>query len=115
MSTSETFDLVKKLIGSSHVRKLESIDSPIAANEFKVVMKCGPTDFHLVREYSDGNWYYKCGDFPGFYVDDDYILSDTWYVEYELFGNIYRPYHNEYFGIYNDQPIYFAVTEGWDE
>ena len=111
-STRETFEAVKKDLGGDHyVRELDSIDSPIADDEFRVAMKCGPTDYHFIRQLDDGTWYNKSGLTTGLPIPEEYIVNGP-------FGNgIWYGYSVEYgisFPFYTDETIYFAIKKGWD-
>ena len=111
-STRDTFEAVKKdLGGDAYVRELDSIDAPIAEDEFRVAMKCGPTDYHFIRQLSDGTWYNKSGTTTG-------MLIPANAVEYGIFGD------GKWYGlsveygislpVYTYETIYFAVRMGWD-
>ena len=109
-STRTTFEAVKKDLGSDNVRELDSIDSPIEADEFKVAMKCGATDYHFIRLTPNG-WYNKSGKkYDGLYVDHSYVISNVWYPRWICFG-----FEGSSSIIYDDETIYFAVKVGWDE
>ena len=110
-STRETFNAVKKDLGGSNVRELESIDSPISKNEYKVALKCGKNDYHFIRLYGN-KWYNKSGSLPGLYVNQSVVAGDIWYPMWAYNGRVYIVPPTE--GCYDDETIYFAVREGWD-
>ena len=110
-STAKTFEAVKKdLGGSKNVRKLKSVDSPLESGEFKVAMKCGPSDYHFIR-LDDVGWYNKSGTMPGLYVNQEVVTSDIWYGMWDNNGKV----RVSRFTFYDDETIYFAVKVGWDE
>ena len=110
-STQQTFEAVKKDIGSENVRQLDSIDSPISENEYKVAMKCGPVDYHFIRLDNDG-WFNKSGTTAGAYIDQSIVEQDTWYPIVGINGDPLVIKGSTY---YDDETIYFAVKVGWDE
>lgn len=111
-STRKTFEAVQRDLGGRYyVRELSSIDAPIGEDEFRVAMKCGPDDYHFIRQLSDGTWYNKSGTGTGLLIPVDYILygpfgDGTWYGYSEEYGLSYPAYTYE--------TIYFAVRIGWD-
>ncbi len=112
-STRKTFNAVKKDLGESNVRELESIDAPIGDDEFRVAMRCGPTDYHFIRLDGD-SWYNKSGTAPGLYIDQSVVTADIWYAMWMDNGQAYVG--NPLYGLpyYNYETIYFAVKVGWD-
>lgn len=110
-STAKTYEAVKKdLGGDKNVRKLDSINAKVNADEFKVAMKCGPRDYHFIR-LDSGGWYNKSGTAPGLYIDQSIVAGKVWYAMWMTNGEkYYNP--NVY---YNDETIYFAVKVGWDK
>ena len=110
-STAKTFEAVKKdLGGSKNVRKLDSINSPVGDDEFKLAMKCGPFDYHFIR-LDDKGWYNKSGLAPGLYIPQNLVAGDIWVPIWEYNGKIY--YNTSTY--YNYETIYFAVKVGWYE
>lgn len=57
------------------------IASPIGQDEFKVAMKCGPYDYHFIRE-ENGRWYNKSGDKDGLYIEKALITNEYWHPIY---------------------------------
>ena len=113
-STRTTFELVKKDMGSQNVRELDSIDAPIAADEYRVALKCGPTNYHFIREY-EGGWYNKSGTKKGLYVDKSVVMADVWYARWlDRYGVVQVGDPREDYPIYTYETIYFAVKVGWD-
>ena len=77
-------------------------------------MKCGPTDYHFIRQLSDGSWYNKSGNAIGTYATAADVTASIWNAIYMLNG--VRTYGNPGLGhpVYMDETIYFAVKVGWD-
>ena len=103
------FEAVKKDLGAHNVRELNSIDDPIFLWEYKVAMRCGPTDYHFIRLDGD-QWYNKSGTMQGVYIDRSRVEGDVWYPITIENGQL-RVYDDPY---YDDEIIYFAVRKGWD-
>ncbi len=97
--------------GYENVRRLNTINDPIGEDEFMVAMKCGPTDYHFIRQLSDGSWYNKSGTTIGTYATVDDVTGSTWHAIY--MSNGVRTYGKGN-PVYNDETIYFAVKVGWD-
>lgn len=109
-STEEVYAaVVNDLGGPNNVRRLSSINSSINSDEFKVAVKCGPSDYHFIRQLSNGTWYNKSGTTVGLVVSQDIVASSVWYARYMLNGvptvdtRVY----------YDDVTIYFAVKKNW--
>ena len=114
-STSKTYEAVKRDLGSNNVRDLMSIDDPIAPDEYKVAMRCGPSSYHFIRLTQDG-WYNKSGaQYDGVYVDKCYVSSEIWYPMWSVNGVVYIGYPENDYPYYDDTIIYFAVKVGWDK
>ena len=112
-STRKTFEAVKKDVGPNNIRELTSINDSINANEFKVAMKCGPTDYHFMRLTENG-WYNKSGTAPGLYVNQGVVSADVWYAMWTNNGQTYVGNPQRGYPYYDDETIYFAVKTGWD-
>ena len=113
-STREVFEMVKADLGSQYVRELDSIDAPIAADEYRVALKCGPTDYHFICEYESG-WYNKSGTKKGLYVDKSVVMADVWQARWlDRFGVERVGDPIEGYPLYTYETIYFAVKVGWD-
>ena len=110
-STRKTFEAVKQDLGIDNVRELTSIDDPIGEDEFKVAMKCGPTDYHFIRLDENG-WYNKSGTTIGLYVDQSMVSGDVWYAIWLNNGQAYIGDPRYGYPYYNDETIYFAVKIG---
>ncbi len=101
--------VVNDLGGPNNVRQLSSINSSINSDEFRVAVKCGPRDYHFIRQLSNGDWYNKSGDRKGLVVSQDYVAGSVWYLKYMENG---VEITNEN-ALYNDETIYFAVKKNW--
>ena len=110
-STRETFEAVKNDLGRDNVRELDSIDAPIGADEYRVALKCGPEDYHFIRQYNNNIWYNKSGTTTGCFVYQSVVESAVWYAMYRTKYGVIRD-SSIY---YDDETIYFAVKVGWDE
>ena len=51
----------------------------------------------------------QAGDLPGYYVDDNYVMSDVWIIE--EFDGMVRLNR----GCYEGTTYYFAIKIGWDK
>lgn len=49
--------------------------NPIDSDEFKVAMKCGPADYHFIRQLSDGTWNNKSGEGTGLIISERNIIN----------------------------------------
>jgi len=113
-STRKTFEAVKKDLGSGNVRELSSINDPIGDDEFKVAMKCGPSDYHFIRLTENG-WYNKSGSqYQGLYINQSIVSNDIWLALWMNNGIAYYGDPRYGYPIYDDETIYFAVKVGWD-
>ena len=112
-STRQTFESVKNDLGSNNVRDLTTNSDPIADDEFKVALKCGPMDYHFIRLDGD-KWYNKSGTAPGLYIDQSVVTGDIWYAMWMNNGQAYVGDPRYGYPYYNDETIYFAVKLGWD-
>ena len=74
-------------------------------------MKCGPADYHFIRQLDDGTWYNKSGKATGLPISVDYIINGP-YGDGNWYG--YSVELGITFPIYTDETIYFAVRKGWD-
>ena len=110
-STRKTFDAVKKDLGEENVRELNSINDPIFDDEYRVALKCGPRDYHFIRQINTIEWYNKSGTKPGVMVSADLVSANVWYARYENCGLLItdRTFY------YYDETIYFAVKKGWSK
>ncbi len=111
-STETTYSLLVKLVGAENIRRLDSIDDPIAENEFKVALKCGPSDYHFIR-LDDFAWFNKSGKAHGLYVSQEIVVADTWYAMWVQDGVAYKGDPKSGFPYYDDATIYFALKKGW--
>lgn len=109
-STEEVYAaVVNDLGGPNNVRRLSSIDSSINSDEFKVAVKCGPSDYHFIRQLSNGTWYNKSGTTVGLVISQDLVESSVWYARYMRNGVPTV----DYSVYYDDTTIYFAVKKNW--
>lgn len=111
-SVDKTYDAVVSVVGEDNIRPLAGIDDVVYENEYKVALRCGPTDYHFIRETENG-WYNKSGTYGGLYVSDEYVSGDKWYAQ----G--YHPYTGQFVvdenTFYNGKIIYYALRIDWDE
>ncbi len=110
-STRKTFEAVKKDIGKSNIRELNSINDFISDDENLVALKCGPFDYHFMVRV-DGIWYNKPGTTP-LIENENYlnVISKVWKGRYiNKNGNIKNDD-----SIYYDVTIYFAIKKDWDK
>lgn len=113
-SADKVFKAVKMELGEDNVRRLDSIDAPIAHDEYRVALNCGPTDYHFIRQDEFG-WYNKSAGFPGFYVNSSIVNTKTWRTLIFENGQMDVLEPNVGGHIYNCGPIFFAVKVGWDD
>ena len=105
-------DDVKKL-GRS-IRPLESYDSPIDSNEYRIALRTGVEDYHFMVQNSDGSWSHKPGHCKTRQIDganpsvvpwdaiiiDQYIFQQLNYVvEIDIEPNYY-----------DSKTLYFAIS-----
>lgn len=102
--------VVNDLGGPNNVRQLSAIDSSINSDEFRVAVKCGPSDYHFIRQLSDGLWYNKSGRRTGLVVSEDYVAGPVWYLKYIDYDGSERTDEGI---LYDKETIYFAVKKNW--
>ena len=110
-SVRETFEAVKRDLGSGNVRELASINDPIGNDEYLVAMRVGSGDYHFIR-FDGTGWYNKSGHEFGVYIDADRVTADYWYVVTVGYDGIEHP-DDPYITVYGGEIIYFAVKEDW--
>lgn len=97
------------------IRPLESYDSPIGENEFRIALATGPSDYHFMVQHSDGTWSHKPGFGPTRQINGDNPSCVSWdmpIVNTQLLSmGIYREVA-VYEGYYNDGPVYYAISKG---
>ena len=107
-STDFVRDYVRDIVGVGYYRPLDSIDSPIYDNEYRVAVKTSDRDYHFIRETEHG-WYDKPGDMAGRYVEPAYVDGVEWSYTKNIFDDLTET------SCYNTDTKYFAITIGWDE
>jgi RHS repeat-associated protein len=105
-------DDVKKL-GRS-IRPLESYDSPIDSNEYRIALRTGVEDYHFMVQNSDGSWSHKPGQCKTRQIDGanpsvvpwDRILIDAniWYQFHYIVEVDIEPNY------YDSKTLYFAIS-----
>ena len=110
-SARVTFTGVKLDLGEDNVRELNSIDDPIEDDEYKVALRCGPTDYHFIRLDGD-QWYTKSGTLQGLYIDQSIVTERYWFCIFAKNGVAYIGDPQYGFPYYEDEIIYFAVKVG---
>jgi len=106
-STDFVREYVRDIVGVGYYRPLDSIDSPIYDDEYRVAVKTSDVDYHFIRETEFG-WYDKPGDLAGSYVKPEYVDGAVWSYTKNIFDEEVTSY-------YNTDTKYFAITIGWDE
>lgn len=117
-STEEVFQYVVNDLGPNNIRRLDKIDSPIYANEYRVAMRCrqgSRPDYHFIRQDEKG-WYNKSGETQGIYLSTEEVNAKYWYPSYiDENGKKQVINQSDYdYMWYDDKIIYFAIKAGWD-
>ena len=97
------------------IRHLESYDSPIGKDEFRIALSTGPDDYHFMVQHSDGTWSHKPGFGPTRQINGDNPSCVSWdapIVDGLLLSMGIYCEVGAHEGYYNDGPVYFAVSKG---
>ena len=113
-SSRETFEALQNVLGEENVRELRSPYDELRPGEYLVALKCGQTDYHFARYIGNGYWSYKCGKQPNYPILQKLIMKDTWYVIYDVNGVATIGDPNLGFPVYDDETIFFAISEEWN-
>ena len=109
------FGLMQDALGQENVRLLDSIDSPIHDNEYRILLMCGADDYHFMRQLSNGEWYNKSGEHPGWILQPEHyflLTADEW----RELSEAYMASEPEKYPIkYNGGSIVIAINRGWCE
>ena len=97
------------------MRIIDSFDSPIANNEYRIALRTGESDYHFMVQHNDGSWSHKPGFASTRLIDGDNPSVVSWdcpkidsFLLYH-FG-IVKEIGYEY-NYYDSRTIYFAVTK----
>ena len=86
------------------MRIIDSYDSPINANEYKIALRTGDADYHFMLQHSDGSWSHKPSSLPSRLIAGDNPSEIAW----DGYAKTGRVICNNY---YNSKTVYFAVTK----
>ena len=110
-TTKDVYLLVQKTVGKEYIRPLESINSPIDSDEYRVALKCGPSGYHFIRQDETG-WVNKAGaEYLSVYVSATYVDGPSWGGVYMFNGKV----EYEEAACYTSPTFYFAIKKGWDK
>lgn len=96
------------------IRIIDSHDSPIEKNEYRIALRTGESDYHFMVQHSDGSWSHKPGICKTRLIDGNNPSVVSWDApQIDLYAWVY-------FGIvieigyepnyYDSETIYFAVS-----
>ena len=86
------------------MRIIDSYDSPINANEYRIALRTGDADYHFMLQHSDGSWSHKPSFLPSRLIAGDNPSEIAW----DGFAATGEVICNNY---YNSKTVYFAVTK----
>ena len=97
------------------MRIIDSYDSPIASNEYRIALRTGDADYHFMVQHNDGSWSHKPGICSTRLINGANPSVVSWDAPK------IDPYFYYYYGIvkevgseanyYDSKTIYFAVTK----
>ena len=104
-------DDIKKMGWS--IRPIDSYDSPIEEDEFRIALATGPNDYHFMVQHSDGTWSHKPGYLPTMSLGDKNPSQVSW----DLYGSLKLSNGKMVVFVveenyYCNGPIYYAVSKG---
>ena len=86
------------------MRIIDSYDSPINPNEYRIALRSGEADYHFMLQHSDGSWSHKPSSLPSRLIAGDNPSEIAW----DGYAKTGRVICNNY---YNSKTVYFAVTK----
>ena len=86
------------------MRIIDSYDSPINPNEYRIALRTGEADYHFMLQHSDGSWSHKPSSLPSRLIAGDNPSEIAW----DGYAKTGRVICNNY---YNSKTVYFAVTK----
>jgi len=96
------------------IRPIDSYDSPVTSNEYRIALRTGAEDYHFMVQHSDGSWSHKPGITPTQLIQgknpsevswDAPIIDWSWY---ETTGHVrITDYVRNY---YSSEIVYFAIS-----
>ena len=92
------------------IRPLESFDSPIEQNEYRIALRTGVEDYHFMIQHSDGSWSHKPSWLPSRLADGNNPSDMSWdlpYFDTNKYGLLQLMYHENY---YDSATLYFAIS-----
>lgn len=97
------------------MRIIDSYDSPIESNEYRIALRTGEDDYHFMIQHSDGSWSHKPGFCSTRLIDGDNPSVISWDAPQVDTFLLYK------FGIvkeigyvpnyYDSRMVYFAVSK----
>ena len=96
------------------IRIIESHDAPIARNEYRIALRTSATDYHFMKQHSDGSWSHKPSICKSRLIEGTNPSVVSWDVPtydtmlWAFTGRVEETGYIENY--YNSKTIYFAVT-----
>lgn len=83
-------DCCQELVSEYNLRRLSNLEEKLELNERVIAFRIGATDFHFVRQNSDGTWTHKLGEEYIETMSKEELLSSSWsdYREYPYISEI---------------------------
>lgn len=83
-------DCCQELADRYKLRRLFNLEEKLEPNERVIAFRIGATDFHFVRQNSDGTWTHKLGEECVETMSEEELFSNAWsdYKEYPYISEI---------------------------
>ena len=97
------------------IRIIDSYDSPIGSNEYRIALRTGQEDYHFMMQHSDGSWSHKPGFCKTRLIDGDNPSVVSW--DMPKIDPIYFYYYGiiledgAIWNYYDSKTVYFAVSK----
>ena len=86
------------------MRIIDSYDSPINPNEYRIALRTSEADYHFMLQHSDGSWSHKSSSLPSRLIAGDNPSEIAW----DGYAKTGRVICNNY---HDSKTVYFAVTK----
>ena len=97
------------------MRIINSYNSPIEDNEYRIALRTGEADYHFMVQHNDGTWSHKPGFLPTRLITGENPSVIPWdaptYVMYMLYDQMIIVETDPVPNYYNSKTIYFAVSK----
>ena len=93
------------------IRPLSAFDSPIEADEYRIALRTGESDYHFMRQNSDGTWSHKPSWLPTMLASGTNPSTISWDLPaFEIDANgrhqlVFIPNY------YDSKTLYFAISK----